>query len=51
MPIWLRKFTFNRIQKYYTDKSEQNKTPSKTKTELPKGPNISPSYTTKASNN
>ena len=51
MPIWLRKFTFNKIQKFYTDKSEQKKDPNRTEVNLPKGPNIAPNYTTKASNN
>jgi hypothetical protein len=49
MPIWLRRFTFNSINEWYKEQNEkaegENKTP-----DIPKGPNINPSYTTKASN-
>jgi hypothetical protein len=50
MPIWLRKFTFNKIQKYHSDKVEESKPKQSTKQTLSKGPNIpSTSYSTKAS--
>ena len=29
MPLWLRKFTFNKIQEYYTKQNEQMKAASK----------------------
>lgn len=45
MPIWLRKFTFQNIQEHY---EKANKT-SGNKTTPATGPDISPSYTSKAS--
>ena len=32
MPIWLRRFTFSEIQKYYTEEKNENKNSSKLKT-------------------
>jgi hypothetical protein len=29
MPLWLRRFTFNKIQEYYTKQNEQMKTANK----------------------
>tara|TARA_R100000951_G_scaffold112524_1_gene113000 strand:- start:167 stop:319 length:153 start_codon:yes stop_codon:yes gene_type:complete len=48
MPIWLRKFTFQKIQDHFDSLAEQNKTksPKKKKTF---GPDIKPSFTAKAS--
>lgn len=52
MPIWLRKYTFTRLQEYYRKQNEElekAKGKSTLKGSLPKGPNIrKPSYTTKA---
>ena len=48
MPIWLRNFTFKKMNDYYEEEAKQYKkgTPSKS---MPKGPAIrKPSYTTKA---
>lgn len=48
MPIWLRTFTFKKMNDYYEEESKQMKkgTPAKS---MPKGPNIrKPSYSTKA---
>lgn len=48
MPIWLRNFTFKKMNDYYEEESKQMKkgTPAKS---MPKGPNIrKPSYSTKA---
>jgi len=50
MPIWLRKYTFKNIQTYYKEASEAaeaNTSSAKTKDLF--GPDISPSYSTKAS--
>lgn len=48
MPIWLRKFSFQKIQDHFDKLAEQNKSksPNKKKTF---GPNIKPSFTSKAS--
>jgi len=49
MPIWLRKFTFNKIQEHYdkvSDASQTKKPPSKKR---PVGPDIKPAYTTQSS--
>jgi len=48
MPIWLRRLTFKRIAEFYEDQNKQNKAPSSSN-EIARGPNISPSYSTKAS--
>jgi len=48
MPIWLRNFTFKKMNDYYEEESKQYKkgTPAQS---MPKGPNIrKPSYSTKA---
>jgi len=45
MPIWLRKFTFRNIQEHY----EKANKASSNKTTPARGPDISPSYTSKAS--
>lgn len=49
MPIWLRKFTFNSIQDHYDKVEKINKQSNNTKTPEIKGPDISPSYSSKAS--
>lgn len=52
MPIWLRKFTFNKIKEYYEAKNEKEKSQLdkvNTPKALAKGPDIKPSYTSKAS--
>ena len=54
MPLWLRKFTFNKIKKWYQDQEEaadarnnivNSETASKIK---PLQPNVEPTYSTKA---
>ena len=50
MPIWLRNFTFKKMNDYYEEEAKQYKkgTPAKS---MPKGPNLrQPSYSTKARN-
>jgi len=54
MPIWLRRFTFKKIEEHYTQQQaeiekQQNKLQNRQTAKLPKGPAIKPSYTTKAS--
>lgn len=52
MPIWLRKFTFNSIKEWYEKKQEEEKKLfNQNKSPAPKisKPNISPTYTAKAS--
>ena len=52
MPIWLRKFTYDRIADFYKREEEatQNTQPSQNNNNnLPMGPDISPTYSTKAS--
>jgi|TARA_R110002124_G_scaffold258053_1_gene423788 hypothetical protein len=48
MPIWLRKFTFNKIREYF---ESQKVEPAPTQSSTPQiaKPNIKPAYTTKAS--
>ena len=48
MPIWLRNFTYSSIKEYYDKEREKSKTTTK-ETKKVKGPDISPSYTSKAS--
>lgn len=48
MPIWLRNFTFKKIEGYLKQQQEsQQPQPKETKKTF--GPNIKPAYTTKAS--
>lgn len=52
MPIWLRRFTFSKLKEHYekqNEEAEKIKSQSKSKPSMPKGPNIKPSYTSKAS--
>lgn len=52
MPIWLRNFTFNKIQDWFNKRNEQEKkAQGKTSINKPKidRPDIRPDYTTKAS--
>jgi tRNA(His) 5'-end guanylyltransferase len=48
MPIWLRRLTFRRIAEFYEEQNKESGN-SKPTNDIPKGPNISPSYSTKAS--
>ena len=50
MPIWLRNFTFKKIQEWYEKKNEQNNsnTSSTTKPKISR-PNIRPDYKVKTS--
>jgi len=51
MPIWLRKFTFQKMNEFYEEQNKQNGKTSQTPQNMPKGPNIKkPSYSTKARN-
>ena len=51
MPIWLRKFTFNRIKQYYEEERKAYDKESKKIKAKPNKPfKITPNYTTKASN-
>ena len=54
MPIWLRRYTFNEIKKYYEDKKEAeeeaiNKAKGVEKAKPTGPPKFQPNYTTKAS--
>lgn len=54
MPIWLRRWTFQKLQEYYDKKNEAeenayNKSTNRQKAKVNR-PNIKPSYSTKASN-
>lgn len=53
MPIWLRRFTFNKIQDYYNKKNEAEEAAMKKAQGVQKAkiarPDIKPDYTTKAS--
>ena len=52
MPIWLRNYTFNSIQEYHNKQQEEyekSNTPQQRSTKDIFGPDISPSYSTKAS--
>ena len=51
MPIWLRNFTFQKINEFYEKEAEATKKASRgtTPSSMPKGPAIrKPSYSTKA---
>ena len=49
MPVWLRKFTFQRINTFYEEEATAAKKASGKSTTPAMGPNIkSPSYSTKA---
>jgi len=48
MPIWLRRLTFRRIAEFYEEQNKESGNSNPTN-DIPKGPNISPSYSTKAS--
>lgn len=48
MPIWLRNFTFKKMNEYYEEEAKQSKKSMPAKS-MPKGPAIrQPSYSTKA---
>ena len=49
MPIWLRRFTFQKISDFYEEEAKEAKKASGKSTSMPTGPNIrQPSYSTKA---
>lgn len=49
MPVWLRKFTFQKINDFYEEEAKASKRASGKSTAPAMGPNIkSPSYSTKA---
>lgn len=49
MPIWLRRYTFNEIREFYEQESKQYKESSKPSTKKVLGPDIDPTYSSKAS--
>ena len=49
MPIWLRKFTFKKIQEHYDKVSEASQTKKPPSKKRPVGPDIKPAYTTQSS--
>jgi hypothetical protein len=51
MPIWLRRFTFNKIKEYYAAQEEAREKTNTSSIKKPQiaRPNIKPNYTTKAS--
>lgn len=54
MPIWLRRYTFSEIKKYYEDKHQAeeeaiNKAKGVEKAKPINPPKVKPTYTTKAS--
>jgi len=54
MPIWLRRWTFQKLQDFYNKKNEAEEKAYNKSTNRQTGkvnrPNIKPSYSTKASN-
>lgn len=48
MPIWLRNFTFTRLKDFY-EKQNEAAQPAPASNNKALGPNIQPSYNTKAS--
>ena len=48
MPIWLRRFTFKKIQEYYKEKQNPPQQTQNQPKEIAR-PNITPAYSTKAS--
>lgn len=42
MPIWLRKFTFNKLKEYYEKEIEEST--SKKSSKLPLRPDVDPTY-------
>lgn len=52
MPTWLRKFTYKKLEQFYTQQQEEinkQQTPANSTSNIPKGPSIErPTYTTKA---
>lgn len=49
MPIWLRKFTYDNLLDHYNKEREAQEKANKKVTTAPQGPDISPTYNTKAS--
>ena len=49
MPIWLRRYTFNEIREFYEQESKKNETVSNSPTKKVLGPDIDPTYKSKAS--
>lgn len=49
MPIWLRTFTFNKLKEFYENQNKESEPKSNSKKIY--SPDISPSYSTKASKN
>lgn len=49
MPIWLRKFTFNKLKEFYEEESKQlSKANKSSNITPPKGPDVrKPTYTSK----
>lgn len=49
MPIWLRKYTFSQLQEYYEEQNKQQLQSSTSSTKKTIGPDIEPTYKSKAS--
>lgn len=49
MPIWLRKYTFNQLQEYYEEQNKQQKQNNQSSIKKTLGPDIDPTYKSKAS--
>lgn len=50
MPIWLRRFTFKKLKEFYDKQNESySPPPSTSRNSQVAGPDISPTYTSKAS--
>ena len=49
MPIWLRRFTFKKLEEYFKKQEEEyNKVQNRQTLQKPKIPTATPSYSTKA---
>jgi len=49
MPIWLRRYTFNEIKEYYEEQNKKAKEANTKPTKKTLGPDIDPTYSSKAS--
>lgn len=49
MPIWLRRYTFNEIKEFYEAEAKSSRPAPDQKSKLAFGPNIDPTYKSKAS--
>lgn len=49
MPIWLRRYTFNEIKEYYEEQNKKSIEANTKSTKKTLGPDIDPTYSSKAS--